>query len=414
MIMNNKNRVFGTVESVEENKDYIGLETDTAKVTVNNTDRTISVDVDARYNLGETPDTAYPGDKGAETRRLAVGLLNTLDAETIRSKDADRELTTRIQAVKKDVDNIKLDYASKLYVAEKIAESNTVSKVVADDVDEENNKVIISGVTTDPKDTVIYLVKDEYSEGYRQYTVIDGKLTLIGTTNVDLSQYATKTYVNESISKIDFSPYATKEEIPDVSSFITEVPEEYITETELVAKGYLTEHQDLSDYATKTYVQAEISKIETVKKVVVDGVNLEENTVLNNGEYEPAVDGVIYLVKDDDSEAYSQYMLLDNRLTLIGTTDVDLSQYATLDYVDEKFNEIPQPDLSEYAKKEDIPDVSSFIAEIPEEYITETELKGTLLPLETSSKDLSEQLNKFITEFNSIEFIDGGTSSQFK
>ena len=46
--------------------------------------------------------------------------------------------------------------------------------------------------------------------------------------------------------------YAKKSEIPDVSGFITEIPSEYVTETELDAKGYLTEHQSLAEYAKKS------------------------------------------------------------------------------------------------------------------------------------------------------------------
>ena len=43
-------------------------------------------------------------------------------------------------------------------------------------------------------------------------------------------------------------------EFANDAGYLTSVPEEYITETELNAKGYLTEHQDLSDYALKTDV----------------------------------------------------------------------------------------------------------------------------------------------------------------
>ena len=60
----------------------------------------------------------------------------------------------------------------------------------------------------------------------------------------------------------DISHLATKEEIPDVSEFITSVPEEYITNDELEAKGYLTEHQSLEDYATEEYVVELIEGIE--------------------------------------------------------------------------------------------------------------------------------------------------------
>lgn len=60
--------------------------------------------------------------------------------------------------------------------------------------------------------------------------------------------------INEKLGKID--SLAEKSEIPSATSdlindsgFLTSIPHEYITEAELNAKGYLTEHQDLSDYA---------------------------------------------------------------------------------------------------------------------------------------------------------------------
>lgn len=86
-----------------------------------------------------------------------------------------------------------------------------------------------------------------------------------GGEPADLSNYYTKdeTYskqeVDNAIDAIeipespDLSDYAKKSEIPDVSKFITEVPSEYITETELNAKGYLTEHQDISGKADKEH-----------------------------------------------------------------------------------------------------------------------------------------------------------------
>lgn len=60
----------------------------------------------------------------------------------------------------------------------------------------------------------------------------------------------------------DISHLATKEEIPDVSEFITSIPEEYITNDELEAKGYLTEHQSLEGYAKEEYVEELIEGIE--------------------------------------------------------------------------------------------------------------------------------------------------------
>ena len=90
----------------------------------------------------------------------------------------------------------------------------------------------------------------------------------------------------------------------------------------------------------------------------------------------------------------------------IANVDVDLTGYATETYVQEQIDAIPEPDLSVYALKTDIPtNVSDFtndagyITSIPDEYVTEAELesKGYL----TEHQDLSAYALK--TEVPSIE-----------
>ena len=54
-------------------------------------------------------------------------------------------------------------------------------------------------------------------------------------------------------AKQPLGDYALKSDIP--TDYLTEIPSEYVTETDLDAKGYLTQHQDLSSYATKQYIQ---------------------------------------------------------------------------------------------------------------------------------------------------------------
>ena len=73
-------------------------------------------------------------------------------------------------------------------------------------------------------------------------------------------------YAIEAGTDVDLSNYYTKAEtealIPDVSDFISEIPAEYVTETELEAKGYLTEHQSLAGLATEEFVNNAIANID--------------------------------------------------------------------------------------------------------------------------------------------------------
>ena len=107
----------------------------------------------------------------------------------------------------------------------------------------------------------------------------------VANVKVDLTGYATESYVDGAIAAIpqpDLSGYALKSEIPDTSGFITEIPAEYVTETELEGKGYLTEHQSLEGYATEEYVDTAIANIPSSGggsggNVAVDGTTIIQN-----------------------------------------------------------------------------------------------------------------------------------------
>ena len=212
-----------------------------------------------------------------------------------------------------------------------------------------------------------------------------------GMEDAELS-IATEDYVKNAIAEaelnnkeVDLEAYYTKDQvdalIPDISKFITEIPSEYVTEEELDAKGYITEHQDLSHLAEKDHTH--------------------DNYADKQHEHEQ------YLTEHQDLSEYAKkaelfskdYNDLDNKPTI-----PSIYGLATEEYVNNAISniEIPEVDLEGYAKLSDIPDVSKFIEEIPAEYITEAELdeKGFL----TEHQDLSEYAKKSDIP-NTDEFI---------
>lgn len=97
-----------------------------------------------------------------------------------------------------------------------------------------------------------------------------------------ISGLASESYVNEYVEnaikdipkeEVDLSNYAKKTELPTNLSqltndegYITSIPNEYVTEAELNNKGYLTEHQDISNKADKTELHNHSNKS------VLDGI----------------------------------------------------------------------------------------------------------------------------------------------
>ena len=95
----------------------------------------------------------------------------------------------------------------------------------------------------------------------------------------DLSNYYTKPETDEAIKtaveaipEVDLTGYAKKSDIPDVSGFATKddissveskIPslEGYATEQWVEAKGYLTEHQSLENYALKSEIPTKTSDL---------------------------------------------------------------------------------------------------------------------------------------------------------
>lgn len=205
-----------------------------------------------------------------------------------------------------------------------------------------------------------------------QIKKINGQ-SLVGEGNinitVDLSNYYTKSdvdglipslnnYYNKSetysqsevnalingVNAGNLGNYYTKDEIdsmiPSTEGFITEIPEEYITELELNQKGYLTEHQSLDNYYNKSEIDSKIASA---------------------GNF-------------DSTQYYD-----------IKDIDAMLKDYARQDSIPITTSQLTND--------------SGFITTIPDDYITEKELatKGYL-----TSADLEEMSSSAVDSFNEL------------
>ena len=521
MVMNKKKQVFGVVENVEENKDYTGVKTKTANVTVDNTSREISVDVDFSSMLGETNQTAYPGHLGAQTRRFVLKAMDEVSSETARAMEAEERLEELIADTAWDIALGDSEVKSKLYDEinrSKLAEiqlqlnidnldkatdskfNNIQNSIVnlSEEVTKQDNliKEDLAESKTDLLQTIdrtnTQLSKRIDTEVLELHSKIDDTSTNLETEfNAQLSELDNTVQSNfdELQSKIQDSNIQNQESITKLQADVQQALEDVIqhsdsADNELDSKiiqlqqdvqksdeslqdnintlsSYVnTENKRIDDtidlvkeeYAEKTYVYEKLVEFTKLSKQVVDYVDEKNNVVIIDGSIVTPVDGIIYLVKDssaDVTDVYREYTTIDGLLTLIGDTSTNLdgyatekwvqdqcyvtesnaqSTYASITYVDEKSSALEEYihktvdaiDLTPYAKKDelptklsqfendadyatksDIPDVSSFIAEIPEEYVTEEELnaKGYF-----SKTDVEDVLLK-------IEFIDGGTSA---
>ena len=169
----------------------------------------------------------------------------------------------------------------------------------------------------------------------------------VGATQEQVNQINTNTSAINDIKE----NYAKKTDIPDVSRYLTEIPAEYVTESELEAKGYITTIP--SEYVT----EEELSSKGYLTSIPAEYVT---DTELN---------AKGYATTDDVATAVSDKVTMED-------VHNATSGFVTEAYVDEKIAAIPEPDLSGYALKTEIPDVSGFITEIPAEYITESELNA--------------------------------------
>lgn len=283
-----------------------------------------------------------------------------------------------------------------------------------------------------------YITDDELdAKGYiTEHQDISGKADINHTHNLsditdysapDFTGYATEEFVNKKIAEAeladkeaDLEAYYTKSEvnalIPDVSGFISEIPSEYITESELNEKGYLTEHQSLAEYA----------KLTDIPKVP-DNISAFNNDAQYTTLDEVASQG--YLTEHQDLSEYAKSADVDRDFEIIRTQLI--TKTSQLENDSGYLTEATLPDFVQHNEIEDLVTLSEvaeagFIKSVPEEYVTATELADRQFITEESLSqkgfitDVSDKADKDhthsyndLTDLPAIPSIEGLATEEY-
>ena len=227
------------------------------------------------------------------------------------------------------------------------------------------------------------------------------------TVDVDLTGYAKQDWVSQNFISVIPSEYITETELNTVlnsyytktqidnKGYLTSIPAEYVTDTELTS--------ELGSYYTKNDTDA---KLDTkLNKSVWDGVfRIDENGDLRCtknfiGEKEVSAYGAgdttssTVVVVDNLNSNLTDAALSANQGRVLKelidskTVDVDLTGYAKQDWVSQNFISVIPSEyitetelntaLSSYYTKTQI-DNKGYLTAIPAEYVTDTELNTSL------------------------------------
>ena len=282
-------------------------------------------------------------------QQAATDAKNAADAasaavESIENK-ADKTVVDELSASVANKADVSVVNTLSQTITEKADKSELDSKADASVVKELSDKVADIDLTDYAKKLELegYLTKSEAESTY-------AKIGSGSSDGVDLSNYATKEYVGEEIAKIVFP----------------EIPEEYVTESELSQKGYLTEHQDISGKQDK------IDDLDAIR----EGATLGATAI-------------------QSLEGYATEEFVTNK-GYVTTTQLEAKQDIITDLDEIRAN------------------ASNAIKAIPSEYITEDELtnKGYITEDVLSQKGFAttEQLNGKQDEIDDLDAIREGAA----
>lgn len=165
----------------------------------------------------------------------------------------------------------------------------------------------------------------------------------------------------ESKPNVDVSNLATKEELQEVRNSQPVVDtSNLVTRDELESKGYLTTHQDLSEYAKKSELYNDsdlrnrVVALETKEDKDTKYDDTEVKRRLTELESKPVVDSFVFVTDEKlASKGYlTEHQSLENVVT---KEELEAKHYVTEETLNNKAYLTSHQDLSNYALKSEIP-----------------------------------------------------------
>ena len=243
-------------------------------------------------------------------------------------------------------------------------------------------------------------IKIENIANFISKVLTEGDSSFVSDAPTDGILYGRKDKKWEQITFPDVTIYLKKDDAKllyqPIGNYLTEIPEEYVTETELNNKGYLTEHQDISgkldisvynsdketfalkvelpdvsNFITKSvsdlenYYRKNETYTQTQVKDLINSITTINFEVVDNLPEQDQKENIIYLVpssKTEEQNVKDEYIWINNNWELIGSTKIDLSGYALKDEIPTKVSQLTND--------------SGYITTIPDDYITNTELEN--------------------------------------
>lgn len=321
-------------------------------------------------------------DLEADKSNLTVLISSKVETTTfnkkvseIEDKVSNIEIPTKVSQLNNDSGYITKhqdlsDYATKQYV------DTTIDNL------DLNVDVDLSPYLKKTDAAITYQTKGDYVDKEYVTTAISGKadVTSVPTKTSQLnndSQFATESYVTEKVeaavsSGIDLTSYAKKTDIPTAVSSLTN-DADYITSSSL--KEYIKEETDpifnespaasitatdISNWNKKTSFDGDYNSLSNKPPIPTTTGELTNNsgfiTSTSLSGYAKTSDIPSNVSQFNNDAAYTTETYVKQAIADAATGAVDLTDYATKEYVTTSINDI---DLSSYAKTSDIPTKTS-------------------------------------------------------